>query len=83
MKPPRTFTEMVAYAMSGKRAEPVKRVKCLEHVPRGCRQAPERPRNVIHRFEIVGGVSMTRLLTESVTAHNTLTRFMISKLETR
>ena len=67
-----TFTEMVSNAMQARTFEPVARVKCLEHVPRGWRNRPEQPRHVRHRFPIKGGIRGADVMIASITQNNVL-----------
>jgi hypothetical protein len=37
--------------------EPIKRIKCLEHVKKGLRNVPETPRYIKHTYSIKGGIT--------------------------
>lgn len=77
MNIPKTFSDLIKNAMSGKRVEPYKRVKCTDHVPRGKRNLPERPKHHSHRYEIIGGITMMDLMAENIVKNNALlTRLM-------
>ncbi len=68
----RSLAEILHYTFSGKRIEPVKRVKCLDHVPRGFRAFPEHPRNIWHTYPIKNGISASKILAENIMANNSL-----------
>lgn len=72
MYPPKTLSEMMAFMMRGKRYEPTKRVKDLDHVPRGMRNFPVAPRHVAHRFPIRGGITFHNVMAENLTSNNSL-----------
>lgn len=72
MKQPETLSEVIAYTFRAKVVEPVRRVKDLDHVPRGHRAGAPSPRHVSHRFPIKGGVSRAELLAQNIYASNAL-----------
>lgn len=74
MKRPTTLTEIMQYTMRGARIEPVKRVKDIDHVPRGRRNEPVQPRYIWHTYPIIGGITGARLMAENVERHNALFR---------
>ncbi|WP_292556851.1 hypothetical protein [Methylobacter sp.] len=70
----KTFTELFTESLQSKRYEPVERIKCLSHVPRGKRNIPERPRTVMHTYPIKGGISLAQKALENVKKINELMR---------
>lgn len=69
----KSLSEIMSRVISGKRVEPVKRVKCLEHVPRGLRDMPEPKRWIVHAYPIKGGKTlMETKVRENLTKNNAL-----------
>ena len=66
VKQPMTLTEIMTYTLRSLRTEPVKRVKDLNHVPRGMRNRVVQPRYVTHTYPIKGGVPLTVPMVDSV-----------------
>ena len=58
--------------MNGKTVEPVKRVKSLFHVKRGFRNSDVVPHHITHKYEIIDGITRTRLLLENIEQNNAL-----------
>ena len=58
--------------LNSPRVEPVKRVKCLGHVKRGCRDLVELPRHIWHKYPIKGGITPMSLLLENINANDKL-----------
>lgn len=79
MSVPKTFSDIVHQTLTGNCVEPVKRVKDLNHVPRGLRNRRVLPRYIGHRFEIKGGIPRTRVIAENIESHNTLLKRLIER----
>lgn len=76
---PRTISEAIHYVMSASCVEPVQRVKDIDHVPRGYRDLPVRPRFIGHRFAIKGGISRRQVFAMNVTKDNALFRALLDR----
>jgi hypothetical protein len=61
------------------RIEPDKRVKCLNHVPRGLRNIKEHPRYIWHTYPINGGITAVEVLADNITTNNQLMRAMLNR----
>lgn len=67
-----SFVGIFCEVITVPRVEPKKRVKDLDHVPRGRRHFPVYPRYVFHKYPIVGGISLSAVLAENVMKNNAL-----------
>lgn len=68
----RTLSETIHHTLTARCVEPVARVKDLDHVPRGMRHLPVRPRHVSHYYPIKGGITRTAVMAKNITASNAL-----------
>ena len=78
MKRP-TIQEILHRTMTAPLVEPQKRVKDLDHVPRGMRNRKVEPRNIWHRHEIMGGKSGGDLMAENITMNNALLKRLMER----
>ena len=67
-----TITEIVTHTFTARCVEPVKRIKVLDHVPRGCRHLPVRPTWIVHTYPIKGGVTRMVIMNENISRGNKL-----------
>lgn len=67
-----TLTEIMHSVFTGKKIEPIKRIKDLDHVPRGHRHVPVQPRYIWHSYPIKGGITATQVMAENITGNNAL-----------
>lgn len=79
MRKPESISDVLSFAFSKKRIEPEKRVKDLDHVPRGGRNRAVEPRHVWHRYEIKGGITAAQLMAENVTRNNSMLRKLMAR----
>jgi len=68
-----SLDNLIARTLNGRVVEPIKRIKCLGHVPRGLRNRPEPPRWMAHTYPIKGGKTrMQTMISENLTKNNAL-----------
>ena len=75
----KTIADMMHFALTGKRYEPIPRVKDLEHRPRGTRNQPVRAQHISHHHAIKGGISAAAVMAENITRSNPLMKRLMQR----